>query len=478
MVDYDGAHNAPGHSNGQVVFYPYGSVSSTPLANTGTLLVYYPGGSGGFTNTANFVTVDLTSISIDGSVHPYAFNFGGGFTDGAEAFNTISSTANYAYLPVGPRNTVLGTIPSQGSDTVQINLAYLASDPQNTGGNTYHIIDLNAVFPTYASAMGNFAGVYANGSAYYCPTITNQGAQTSNYLIRYNSALGAFNSSSSWQIYNLSNIPGGDTTLGGCQSAASIGNTVYLIPFCAGKISTGLMTGTKLIAYDSTKSFSNSGGNSYQFIDLSKLYPGAPASINQHLGGFTGGVVVGGRYLLMIPWGVRNTQITNSVACLYDSELALTSSSAYQCFDLTNVNAKAAGYQFGWIDQWGMVGLAPTHNYNTVQNPTIPPFLVWNTAYPFATASSWNSYTNVGYNGTPGSCAIGSSGCGVWFSGATYDAATNKAYLAPYGVPPTSSPVENAYMLEITESYTPPTTSPLISITGLIQIVGAAIGWI
>lgn len=472
MTDYDSVHN-------QTLFYPYGSVSSSPLANSGSLLVYTPT-PGGFATGANWEVLDLTSL-----VATNAYNFGGGWTDGSgPATSLAATTPTYAYLPPGPRNTVVGTIASQGDIAVQINLANLASHPTTpagTAGTPYKYIDLATItgttyVPSGFPAIGSFAGAWVNGSSYFCPTLSNQGAVADGILIRYNSALGAFDSANSWQYFNTNTIPSqyslpNDTTLGGQQSAASVGTTLYLIPFFTGTIS--FRPDSKIIAYDTTKSFTTA--SSYKYFDLSTLFPGAPSTTNAHLNGFTGGVAVGGRYLVLVPWGVRNTQVTNSIALIYDTTLALNNPAAWQSIDLTTVNAKAAGYQYGWLDKWGYLWFVPTHNFNATTDPSIAPFVAWNTKLPFSQASSWNSYANNGFNGTVGACA-GSptmAGCDVWMTGASYNAATNTAWMSAYGAPPTSTPVEISYNLELVEAFTPPTSSTNTSLTGAVSVNGA-----
>ena len=443
LADYDQGHN-------QVLFYPYGSITGSAIENSGELVVYKPE-PGGFGNPDNWVSIDLTSSSV--GLSPFTWNFGGGFTDGSGPATSINATnPTYAYLPPGPRNLIPGgpTKAQQGNVTVQINLANLASDPQNVHGQTYSYIDLAKV--PAISAIGGFGGVWANGSAYYCPTGNDLNFNANTVLVRYNSDLGSFNNPAAWESFDMSSIPVAQSTgppdagLGGMQSAAYIAPNLYLIPFINGSEANlaDLTTSSKLVVYNTDSSFIS--GGSYQTFDLSTLSSMNSTlfaeGISSKFRGYTGGVVVnGGKNLILIPWGDRNLQVSNSVALEYDSTKSLNDPTAWTYFDLTSVNGKAAGYQFGWLDKDGFVWFVPTHNFHATSAPSIPPFAVYNTALPFNEASSWTTYANNGYP----------SGTGVWLTGAAYNANTNTAWMSAYGTPPVSTPTEISYNLELQE---------------------------
>ena len=180
-----------------------------------------------------------------------------------------------------------------------------------------------------------------------------------------------------------------------------------------------------------TKDFESA--SSYATLDLTTL--ALPSAIQPRLKGFTGGIVVG-QSLVMVPWGLRNDMQTESVSLMYDTTKDLTDATAWQTIDLTTVDPKAGGYQFGWVDKNQYVWFVPTHNYDTTTAPAIPPFVVWNSTLPFASASSWKSYPNT----TPD-----------WLTGAAYDPATDTAWLAPYGTP-VGGP-ESALIVQVQESY-------------------------
>ena len=133
------------------------------------------------------------------------------------------------------------------------------------------------------------------------------------------------------------------------------------------------------------------------------------------------------------------------------STKALNDPTAWTYIDLTTVNAKARGYQFGWLDNNGFVWFVPTDNYQATSLPAVAPFIVYNSALPFNQASSWAAYVN---NGAP-------DGMGIWLTGAAYNPATNTAWMAGYGAPPTSTPTQISYDLELQESSaTIPTIAP------------------
>src|ERR1700722_16398857 len=183
-ISYQDADYVP--QTNQVVFYPNGGI--VPPGLSGVLLTYTPV-SGGFENSANWDEIDLTTSSI--GLSPYAFNFGGGFTDGSGPATSLADTnPTYAYMPPGPRSIVPGgpTKAQMGEGTVQINMSKLASDPQNTQGQTYQYIDLNTIVgngaggATIKGKIGGFSGVWGNGSAYYAPTgnLSNGGLANTN----------------------------------------------------------------------------------------------------------------------------------------------------------------------------------------------------------------------------------------------------------------------------------------------------------
>src|SRR3984957_2821677 len=433
-ADYDPETN-------QVVFYPYGSI--IPPGLSGMLLTYTPV-RGGYEDSTNCNEIDFTAPST--GVSPYAFNFGGGFTDGSGPSTSLNNTnPSYAYMPPGPRVIVSGgpTKAQMGEVTVQVNLSKLSSDPQNTQGQTYQYIDLNSIVgdgaggATINGKVGGYSGIWGNGSAYYAPTGNLTTALPNTDLIRYTpGSSGTYSSSfanpANWDVFDLSQIPVtsgvNSADLGGFQGAAFVYPYVYLIPFYSGRYTpTGNppeTMGSMIVAYNTTMGFHDPAA--YSYFDLSTL-PGNTTSVGNNgatensIAGFTGAVVVQNRYLILMPYGAdRFLNITNYIALEYDTTLPITDKSAWKSINLATVNPKAGGYQYGWVDKNGFVWFVPTHNFQVTQLPSMPPFIAYNPALPFNQSSSWQTYPNPGYP----------AGDGVWSSGAASDPNTNTAWLA------------------------------------------------
>jgi hypothetical protein len=393
MADYDAKRN-------QVLFYPYGSIGSIafPATNSGMLLIYDVGNND-FTNPARWKALDLSRI-----INPDTVNFGGGFLDDQD---------NFAYLAASGkarnRNQLLSA-PDNPAIAVKLDLAKQHANPNDP--TAYESFDLRRL-PGIPYA-GGFSGVFANGYAYFCPTLDMSNGFFHGALVRYNSAE-PFSLASSWQWFDLNRITDPpDPELGGMQSMAYIKPYVYLIPFISGRYKHAKQV-SKIVRYDTTKDFQSS--SSYQMFDLRTLP--VPAAIKVELRGFTGGVVVG-KKLVLVPWGSRDNQETAHVAAIFDATKQLNDPAAWEYIDLRAVNPKAGGYQFGWHDKNGFVWFVPTHNYDATTRPLVPPFVAWNSALPFNDPSAWTSY--------PNSFAI-------WSTGAGYDPTSNTAWFAPYGEP-------------------------------------------
>ena len=381
MADYDAPRN-------RVIFYPYGEISPS-VAPSGVLLFYNLGGA--FTNPASWTTVDLTQVLNS----PNVVNFGGGFLD---------TDGRYAYLSA--------QLVNPNAVAVKIDLAAEDADPGNP--NAYAVFEPNAPGALTCSGhkIGGFGGVSANGFAYFTP-----GA---GIAMRYDSTE-PFSSAGSWECFDLTTINDPNASkLYGMQSMAYVPPYVYYIPFSNNSDTT---LASVLVRYDTTSDFMSA--SSYEVFDLASLGAslGASADVAAQLNGFTGAVVVGTR-LVLVPWGLRNIKVTNSVALLYDTTRPLSNPDAWQYMDLRTVDPDAGGYQLGWLDRDGFVWFVPTHNYN---DPTgIPPFISWNSNLPFTCIGAWHTYPN------PRS---------IWSTGAAYDPATNTAWFAPYGAPPASGAV-------------------------------------
>lgn len=405
MADYDQARH-------QVLFYPYGSVTK-PYGNSGVLLAYNVSSATTFTMASSWTTADVSQL-----VGPNAVNFGGGFLDTSDT---------HAYLPAGPGYEAVGDAAvSKQSLAMQWDLAKAYANPNDP--TAYATMDLRTL-PGIPN-VGGFSGIFANGYAYLCPTIDSETGLFHGVLIRYD-ASGSFSDTSSWQWFNMNTIASPpDPDLGGMQSMAYVAPYVYLLPFANGT-DKNVVQASKLVRYDTTKDFGSA--SSYETLDLTTLP--VPSGIQPKLKGFTGGIVVGTR-LVLVPWGLRNDMQTESISLLYDTTKDLTDPTAWEYLDLTTVNMKAGGYQFGWLDKHGYVWFVPTHNYDATSTPDVPPYVAWNTALPFASATSWTSYPNTVPN---------------WLTGAAYDPSTDTAWLASYGTPVGGE--ESALLVQVQESY-------------------------
>jgi len=406
MADYDAARN-------QVLFYPYGNTTAGEVLNGKLLVFNVAAGTQNFTNPSDWTVTNLQSVA--GSTN--AASFGGGFLDASDT---------YAYM--------VGRSINNTTWAGQINLASMHSN--HNSPSAYSWFDPTTITPTAGS--GGFSGIYANGYAYFAPTQTN-------IFIEFNGA-DSFSSASSWTSYDLSNV---QSNIGGPQSMAYIAPYVYGIPFQAPG---GGSASSLFWSYNTTLSFTSA--SSYQVLDLTTI-SSIPGAIRSGLTEFTGGVVVGSS-LVLVPWGASQTAVTKSVALKYDSTQSLTSGSAWQYIQLTNVDPNAGGYQFGWLDANGFMFFVPTHNFNMTNGVGTPPLVAWDTTLPFSSASSWTSYPV--------------SPVRTWLTGAAYDPTTDTAWSSSYN--PGDELSFTFPLTQFQETYTPPAVFAFGSVTakGNVQI--------
>lgn len=359
LAAFDAARN-------QVLFFPWGqNPASTPVAN-GNLLVYNAALPFGSTSAYSYYNLpSITGVST-----------AAGFCGGA-----LDEPNSVLYL--SPGFAVSGSTTSPSGEAVRVDLTQNLSN-----SSAYQEFNISSVVP----AVGAYCpAVVLGGNVYFVPT----GNSTTNnpYLLVYNESL-PFTSSSSWSYYNLTNV---NAAAEGFESYAVVGNNLYLVPYF----------NTIFVVYNTTQSLTSSA--SYTAYDLTNVLP-----LGQRQG-LTGAVVVNSTQIVMIPWANPSTLTSTHYALLYDTTQSFTSSASYTDFDLTTVNSASRGYEFGWLDRNGFCWFVP--NYNSVTS-AVPPLINWNTSLPFASASSWTSYTN---SGIPPS------------TGAAYNSTTNTAWLSPYG---------------------------------------------
>lgn len=238
------------------------------------------------------------------------------------------------------------------------------------------------------STIGYCDGIAANGYVYFVPAAQKGHVFNGNFL-RYDPSQ-SFTNSSAWSSFDLTQV---NANAAGFQSGAFIYPYIYLVPYFQ----------TIMIRYDTRAPLN--AASSYEAFDLSNVTA-------QPLG-LTGAVAVG-QELVLIPW-IDPIHIKSiSTALLYDTTQPLTATSSWESIDLTEVNPSSKGYEFGWLDKNGFVWFVPDNNLLV----GVPPIIAWNSQLPFDESSSWQTYSS---SGIPAS------------TGAAYDAATNTAWLSPYG---------------------------------------------
>lgn len=197
--------------------------------------------------------------------------------------------------------------------------------------------------------------------------------------------LGSWTDPNSWQTINLPSIF--DATVGGYQS----------VTFCQGPVAShmyyvqtqGASTSDDVARFNVNGAFISNGDGAWEHVHVATL--GFPNAANY---GFpVGAAFVGGRYLLTVPFGNNGGAVWNGQVALFDTAdpaatTLATSSNAWAIFDLTTVNARCKGYQYGW-EAGDFVYLIPTN----AGDGAPPPFIRWNKTRPFALASSWEVVT-------------------------------------------------------------------------------------
>jgi hypothetical protein len=312
-------------------------------------------------------------------VDPDALGFGAGFLD---------DTGDSLYLPAYRKR--VGTRITSNGLTVRVDLTKNVTD-----SSAYEKFDLATVGLPH---LGWAPGIAAAGGVYYCPVNDeSDGGRPHGIFLRYDPSL-PFGARAAWTAFDLQENVHREAR--GYQSIAFKAPWVYLIPFGLGF--------SELVRYDTTAPFARA--DSYETFDLSEVHPDAR--------GFTGGIIVGDD-LVLVPWRDVTRpfpQQSMSVALRFDTRRPLGDAGAWSSIDLTAVDPRARGYQFGWADQAGRVTLVPTHNAAIAETP---PFAVWDSGRPFGAPLAWRTYPS---QGVPPS------------TGAAHDGG-GRAWLAPYGNP-------------------------------------------
>jgi hypothetical protein len=162
----------------------------------------------------------------------------------------------------------------------------------------------------------------------------------------------------------------------------------------------------------------------------------------------------------------------------WDSTQSLSSPAAWTFLDGSTIphtgDNVPGGYQMGTIDKWGYMWFNPTHNFAPTGLPAMPPYLVYNTALPFGSTSSWKTYPFYGYNGTT-VCALHTSACSNWSSGASsFNPTLNEWYGGGvYGEGTTPPENYNWVMRENAPAgYVPPSSGTALIMGGKISMTG------
>ena len=302
-------------------------------------------------------------------VDPAAVGFCGGFLDEA---------GDQAYL--APLYEILDGASVPNGLAVQIDLTQNLSTVA-----AYKKFDVTKLG---LSMIGYCDGIAANGYIYFAPA-GKKGHTYNGNLLRYDPSK-SFTDASAWSWFDLTKI---NANASGFQSIAYIYPYIYLVPYFQ----------TILVRYDTRASLN--AASSYEAFDLS--------NVTSEPLGLTGAVAVGDK-LVLIPWIDPMHLKSISTALLYETTQSLSATSAWVSFDLTQVDRLSKGYQFGWLDKNGFVWFVPDNNLLI----GVPPIITWNSQFPFDQPNSWQTYSS---SGIPPS------------TGAAYDAATNTAWLSPYG---------------------------------------------
>jgi hypothetical protein len=238
---------------------------------------------------------------------------------------------------------------------------------------------------------------------YYAPIIDWGNAGIPHGLaIRYDSTL-PFTEAGSWQTINLPTLT---ANLGGIQSVTFTGKHVYYVQTNGGAGITDYVA-----RFNINGLFTNNSDLAWEYVRVSTLSFTNAASVP---GLFVGSQFVRGRYLVCVPYGTNPTSQHGWVTIFDTLDPAAatlaTSSNAWATFDLTTVNSRCKGYQFGW-EAGDYLYLCPTN----AGDGTPPPFIRWDMRKPFASAASWEIFTPA----VPP----------PWLTGGVYDG--TYAYLSP-----------------------------------------------
>lgn len=232
-------------------------------------------------------------------------------------------------------------------------------------------------------------------------------------VVRYDTTL-PFNSTASWTSYAVSSH---GTDCIGLSSAIFDGRYVYTISIFNGTDRTGT-----LIRYDTTKAFSSTA--SWTALNLT--------SFNVKWRGFYN-IVFDSQYVYMIPFLYTGLS-SNSTFVRYDTNKPFTSSSSYESFDISTINATYSGYHAGVYDGRYLYAI-PYYSYGVGFHGNIARY---DTTKSFNSTASWTVFdlasSNPTYVGFRASCFDGRDIYLVPLSNGTASGTICRVRVKPFNV--------------------------------------------
>jgi hypothetical protein len=272
---------------------------------------------------------------------------------------------------------------------------YLAPNRSNTWGTVTRYDTLAAfnstssytIFNTAnidASSAGFWGGVFDGRYVYFVPNYYGT-------VTRYDTLL-SFTANGSWTCFGLSTI---SNTLA-CTGGVFDGRYIYFVPYS--NPLTPEWSGT-VARFDTSLSFRSAA--SYTVFNLT--------SVSSYCKGFNG-AVFDGRFVYFVPQRTAAAAFSNTVVC-YDTQLSFTVSTSYQIFDLYSISSRSSGFNNAVFDGRFVYYVPYYGSAATVVR--------YDTTQAFSSASSYTIYD---------AKTINSYSAG--FASGTYDG--KYLYLVPY----------------------------------------------
>ena len=217
-----------------------------------------------------------------------------------------------------------------------------------------------------AGAMDKgFVGAIFDGRYVYFIPWSNMGAPNT-VIARYDTTLD-FETRESWTLFDLATV---NANAGGCIGGVFDGRYVYFVPDDNASGVDGLM-----IRFDTQAAFQDPA--SYASFDVTTVSPSA--------GGFFSGVF-DGKYVYFAPFsGSVGGSGRSGVVARVDTTLPFTDAASWSVFDVTTVNAGAAGFNGSAFDG--------RYVYFVPGNNGMPDGILarYDSTAPFTSASAWQT---------------------------------------------------------------------------------------